>query len=454
MAEKNILVNRGIPPGTSTPANFLHFGTGWKNFSSATGMSWGSSVGLTTTTLINGAPTSGGYAIAQIPFYLMQTALEESLGEGNGWLPYDSYTDLGMDFWDTIPLQLFEIRQEMAGKMDDVRNKQLSTLKSELDAAGVSYNSINIINQSLKYVQQKLSQWENTLATSIAKIMHYPAKDYLSRTISEIIADLKKINEYDAPPAIDKELQAFKDACEAANNMAIRDALVVENANLVDSRSLLQAIEQAKKMAQLDAQQQAQNLAEQPLFDMAYLSDKEGGVQTTAYVPMDHGVPADQSGATLGAGVDLGSKTPASLLNDGISQSLVSILGEYSGLRGQQALNKLQQKPLSISEAQAKELTNIYFGVISSAVETRFNNTAGAGKFRNIPFNTRTAIIDLSFQYGDNLAARAPITWGKIVSGDWSGVIQELNNFGDAYPTRRKSEAKLIQGDIDRDLFK
>ncbi|MGF6128944.1 hypothetical protein BK666_29955 [Pseudomonas frederiksbergensis] len=454
MAEKNILVNRGIPPGTGTPINFQYFGMGWNNFGSTTGMGWGASAGLTSTISIDGAPASGGHAKAQVPFYLMQSALAESLGEGNGWLPYDAYTDLGMDFWGTVPIQLFEVRQEMAGQLDDKRNQQLNTLKSELNAAGVSYDSVDTINRSLKYVQEKLSQWENILAASIAKVLQYPAKDYLSRTISEIVADLKQINGYDAPAAIDKELAAFAGACEAANNLATRDALTGENANLVDSRSVLQAIDQAKKMAQLDAQQQAQELAQQPLFDMAYLSDKEGGMQTTAYVPMDHGVPADQSGVTLGAGVDLGGKTAASLLNDGVSQSLVSILSEYTGLRGQQALSKLQQKPLNISEVQAKELTYIYFGVISSAVETRFNNAVGAGKFRNVPFNTRTAIIDLSFQYGDNLEARAPKTWGMIVSGDWSGLIQELNNFGDAYPTRRKAEAKLIQGDIDRGLFK
>lgn len=454
MAEKNILVNRGIPPGSSTPSSHPHFGSAWNNRSYNTDMTSGASAGLTSNVTMDGAPTSGGNAVVQVPYYLMQSALQESLGEGQGWLPYDAYTDLGMNFWGTLPLQIYETRQEMAEQFDKQRNQQLAAVKAELTGAGVSHTSIDAINRSLKYVQQKLSQWEDNLAASVAKLLQHPARDYLERSVNDIIADLKKFNDYDVPAAIDQELAGFKDACDTANNLAIRDSLALENANLVDSRSELQAIAQAKLMAMLSAQEQGQALVQQPLFDTDYLSDKEGGVQTTAYVPMDHGVPAGNSGVTVGAGVDLGSKTTASLLADGVPQSLVSVLGEYTGLRGQQALNKLRQKPLSLSEDQANQLTDIYFDVMSSAMETRFNNAAGAGKFRSIPYNTRTAIIDLTFQYSDNLANRTPKTWEKMISGDWNGVVQELNNFGDDYPTRRKAEAKLIQGDLNRGLLK
>ncbi|QTT91585.1 pesticin C-terminus-like muramidase [Pseudomonas chlororaphis] len=454
MAEKNILVNRGIQPGTSIGSSPSRFGNGWNTRSYNTDMTSGAGAGLSSTVSVDGAPTSGGHAVAQVPFYLIQSALEESLAEGNGWLPYESYPDLGMDFWGTIPIQLYETRRDLADKFDRERNQQIAAVKAELNGAGVSHASVDAINRSLKFVQKKLAEWEDKLAASVAKLMQNPAKDYLERSIDNILADLRKIGEYDAPAAIDQELAGFKNACETANNLVIRDSLDQENANLVDSRSMLNAIAQAKLMASMTAIEQGKALAQQPLFDTDYLRDKEGGLQTTGYIPMVQGVPVGESGVTLGVGVDLGGKTAASLLNDGVPQSLVSILGEYTGLRGQQALNKLQQKPLVISEAQAKELTGIYFEIISSAVERRVNNAAGAGKFRSIPFQTRTAIIDLSYQYSDNLAARTPKTWGMIIGGDWKGLVQELNNFGDAYPTRRKAEAKLIQSDIDMGLLK
>ena len=453
MAEKNILVNRGIPPGTSVPGRTPYFGTGWGKFSSNMDMTTGASGGLPFTMSVDGAPVGGGHATAQNPVYLMQEALNESVFEGNGWLPYDAYQDLGLNFWSMAPFQIFEIRQDMAAKLDEQRKQKLNSINAQLSAAGVAHSSIETINSSLKYVQQKLTEWENTLAASVARLMQFPAKDYLSRTLDDIIADLKKIDEYDVPAAIDRELAAFTAACETISNLNVRDTLALENANLVDSRSTLQAIAQAKLMASLTAQQQGQALAQQPLFDMAYLSDKEGGLQTTAYVPMDHGVPLGNSGVTLGAGIDLGSKTAASLLSDGVSPGLAALLGEYTALRGEQALNKLRQKPLNISEAQAKEITHVYFELISTNMEKRVDAVAGAGKFRSIPYNTRTAIIDLSFQYGENLAGSVPKTWGMITSGNWKGVVQELNNFGDDYPTRRKSEAKLIQGDIDRGLL-
>ncbi|MEW9680893.1 pesticin C-terminus-like muramidase [Pseudomonas sp. TE50-2] len=452
MAEKNILVNRGIPPGSSSGAS--HFGNGWNNRSYNLDMTRGAGAGLSATVTVDGAPVGSSQAVAQNPFYLMQSALEESLGEGRGWLPYDAYPDLGMDFWGTVPYQLYETRREMAGTFDRKRNQQLNSLKAEMDAAGVSDSSIDLINRSLKFVQNKLSQWEDALAASVAKLMENPARDYLERSINDIMADLKRIGEDGAPSALDQELAGFRDACQTANDMAIRDSLAEQNARLADARSMQQALAQAKWLARLSNQEKARELARQPLFDRDFLSDKEGGLQTSGYVPMVAGKPAGTSGVTLGTGVDLGSKTSDSLLADGVPPSLVAILGEYTGLRGQQAVSKLKNKPLTITETQAKELSDVYFDKLSSAVERRFNNAAGADKFRNISYNTRTAIIDLSFQYSDNLPARTPKAWQMMLDGNWTGLIQELNNFGDAYPSRRKSEAQLIQQDIDLGLLR
>lgn len=485
MTEKNIIVNRGIPPGTSsgsassfgghqetglsgtsssthigtiyigTPGHSPFFGAGWHNINSTTGLEHGAGGGLGSMSVtIDGATHSPGHTVARSPVYLMQGALEESLGSGHGWLPYEAYSDLGLDFWKTLPFQLVDARQEIVDKYNKQRKNKFKVLNAELINATATHNSINTTNSSLKHVQKKLSEWEDILSTSIALFIQHPAKDYLSRTIKDIMSDLNKINEYNVPEAIDKELAGLSAACEAANDLAIRDALESENAKLVDHRSMLQTLAQAKMMARLSSQEQAKSLASQPLFDMDYLTDKEGGLQVKGYVPMDRGIPVGRSGVTIGVGVDLGRKTESSLLKDGVSQSLVTTLSEYTGLLGQQALEKIKQKPLTLSNIQAQELTHIYFEKISTSIEKRYNSAAGNAAFRTLPFNTRTAIIDMAFQYGDNLSASVPKSWSMMITGDWQGLIIELNNFGDSYPSRRKSEAKLIESDFNSGLLK
>ena len=55
----------------------------------------------------------------------------------------------------------------------------------------------------------------------------------------------------------------------------------------------------------------------------------------------------------------------------------------------------------------------------------------------------------LAYQYGPNLSARTPVYWNEVTHGKWAAAVQNLNDFGDAYPTRRTLEADLIQGDIN-----
>ena len=51
-------------------------------------------------------------------------------------------------------------------------------------------------------------------------------------------------------------------------------------------------------------------------------------------------------------------------------------------------------------------------------------------------------------QYGPYLSRRTPIYWSQVTRGEWGAAVQNLNHFGDAYPTRRQAEGRLIQGDI------
>lgn len=68
-------------------------------------------------------------------------------------------------------------------------------------------------------------------------------------------------------------------------------------------------------------------------------------------------------------------------------------------------------------------------------------------KFTDLPAAAQTVIASVAFQYGTNLDARAPKFWKAATTQDWKECIKILNNYGDAYPTRRKKEAALL-GDL------
>jgi hypothetical protein len=47
------------------------------------------------------------------------------------------------------------------------------------------------------------------------------------------------------------------------------------------------------------------------------------------------------------------------------------------------------------------------------------------------------------------VSTRTSEYWNQVTHGEWTAAVQNLNDFGDAYPTRRALEANLIQGDIN-----
>ncbi|MUF08400.1 hypothetical protein GNF76_29175, partial [Pseudomonas sp. CCM 7893] len=168
------------------------------------------------------------------------------------------------------------------------------------------------------------------------------------------------------------------------------------------------------------------------------------------YVPQNRkGAPSSKSGVTIGIGVDLGSKTRESLTKDGVPSDLVQQLAEYTGFKGKEAANKLAQKPLTITEQQAALLSKVYMDKTSKSIEARYNAVVGEGAFREIPIYTRTAIISLAYQSGDNLAANSPKFWSAITQKKWAAAVNELNNYGKSSHRRRVSEGKLISLDLE-----
>jgi hypothetical protein len=179
-----------------------------------------------------------------------------------------------------------------------------------------------------------------------------------------------------------------------------------------------------------------------PNLNFNFLTQHEGGVRTTGYVPK-----SGHSGVTIGAGVDLGSQSIADLIAAGVDPALISLFTPYLGLQLDAASAYLANHPLTISIENAVTLSAQLESYNARRIGELYN-AASDLNFFDLPMNTQTAIVDLAYQYGLHLSASTPNFWAQVTHGDWEAAYQNLMNFGDNYSTRRHDEASLIQSDI------
>ena len=66
------------------------------------------------------------------------------------------------------------------------------------------------------------------------------------------------------------------------------------------------------------------------------------GSEREPYVPMEDGKPLDNSGVTIGKGVDLGQKTPEELAAMGVDPATIAMLRPFFRLRGRAAVDALR----------------------------------------------------------------------------------------------------------------
>ncbi|EDJ5809066.1 hypothetical protein GFE35_21575 [Salmonella enterica] len=186
------------------------------------------------------------------------------------------------------------------------------------------------------------------------------------------------------------------------------------------------------------------------ILDLDFLHVSEG-YRSEAYWP------GASSGITIGYGVDIGHQSEEGLLKWGVPQSIIDKIKNYLGITGEAAdtiLKGLNDKTLGLSDSEIKQLSDIVQKQTTENIINKYNAATKGVSFDRIPYNTRTAIIDLFYQYNINAASvKEPKTWGFIINNDWNGFYNELMHFGDDYAPRRKREADLVLSDINRNQY-
>lgn len=177
-------------------------------------------------------------------------------------------------------------------------------------------------------------------------------------------------------------------------------------------------------------------------IDWNFISRCEGGCHTTGYVPA---AATSKSGVTIATGVDIGQRSVGDVGRWPIPEALKARLVLYCGLTGAAAKDALARRPLTVSAEEARLLDEVVAEPLLRTLIGNYNAATAEGSFEALPGGIQTALASVAFQYGPYLAKRTPKFWAAATAADWPRSVAELENFGDAYPTRRRSEAALIR---------
>ena len=174
--------------------------------------------------------------------------------------------------------------------------------------------------------------------------------------------------------------------------------------------------------------------------DFGFIRQLEGELILSGYVPEPD---LSHSGVTIGSGIDLGQRDEESLRALGVPDDLCERLRPYFGLKKFEAVAALERAPLEITLEEAEILDHAVVGQILTSLAAKFDEDSDT-PFQELDSGKQTVVASVAFQYGTDLRGRTPNFWHQVTTGDWDSALANLRDFGDAYPTRRNKEARLL----------
>ncbi|WP_300000787.1 pesticin C-terminus-like muramidase [Anabaena sp. AL09] len=188
-------------------------------------------------------------------------------------------------------------------------------------------------------------------------------------------------------------------------------------------------------------------------IDRNFLGDVEGKGKTEGYVPKDKdGKAIENSGVTVGTGIDLGQTNEAGIDALNIPQELKDKLKPYTGKTKQDAIDYLKDHPLTLSKEEVASLDNVVINKVTDNLIKKYNADSKI-PFNELPSEAQTVIYSVEHQYG-NAKTKTPNFWKQVTEQRWDDAVKNLENFGDKYPTRRNKEADLLQNVINANAGK
>ena len=202
-----------------------------------------------------------------------------------------------------------------------------------------------------------------------------------------------------------------------------------------------------------------------------WLTKVEGNMVCRGYIPCwisgtgrkksknyrgDNGAPSTveamgASGVTIGVGVDLGWQSESQLRHWGVSDALLEKIKPYLGKKKNAAIVALNLKPLSLTEAETRELCNAeHHGYLHDEVIRVWDYSYGRkGKFETLPWQAQTVIFSCIYQCGwAGFRKRGPATLRALEDHDWARAVRNLRSgpkgWNGEYHERRRIEGDLL----------
>lgn len=175
-------------------------------------------------------------------------------------------------------------------------------------------------------------------------------------------------------------------------------------------------------------------------IDWDFISSLEGKGAKHGYVP------SDNSGVTIATGFDLKEKDENFFRSIGLSQNIIDKLISYVGISGAEAEDLIAQKPLILEDNEVSEIDLASKNFYAHSIAQDYNNRNPNVKFEDLEPYQQTIIASVGFQYGSfNRKDGSPMNFiSQATSGDWDGLVKNLQNFEDQFPTRRNKEANYF----------
>ena len=164
--------------------------------------------------------------------------------------------------------------------------------------------------------------------------------------------------------------------------------------------------------------------------------------------PQEGHTPIGVSGVTIATGLDLGQQGLADLKRFGIAGTLQDKLMPYLGRTRYRAMDALNLRPLTVSEAECDTITQGVFADYTRRAAVRYDRAALYGlTFADLPAGAQAVIVSLFYHLGS--PARYPEgVWDALIAGNWRRAAKALCADDSRYYRRRRDEAAWLSSAI------